>query len=261
MSSCPHLVVNIGGVSVPCLVDTGSMVSTITETCFRLRFEPWGQDRLQSCHWLQLRAANGLEIPYIGYLELDIELCGNKIPNCGVLVVRDPPGSGTDTPGILGMNVLSRCYRELFGRHGSALFELPSLTKDINMTQVLKNCQQLVRTTDRTSNVKVRGRRVCCISGGTLTFVTATCSSLLAGKTVLFEPTETGLPAGLLASPSLVQVRGGTVSVPVINVGTADVVLYPTTVVGTLREVYLVGLPNGLTEVATDCSGSLWWCV
>ncbi len=43
------------------------------------------------------------------------------------------------------------------------------------------------------------------------------------------------------------QVTGGTVSVPVVNVGTVDVVLYPTTVLGRLREVYLVGLPAGLT--------------
>lgn len=31
MSSFPHLDVSMGGVSVPCLVDTGSMVSTVTE--------------------------------------------------------------------------------------------------------------------------------------------------------------------------------------------------------------------------------------
>lgn len=34
MSSCPHLGVSMGGVSVPCLVDTGSMVSTVTESFF-----------------------------------------------------------------------------------------------------------------------------------------------------------------------------------------------------------------------------------
>lgn len=32
MSSCPHLEVSMGGVIVPCLVDAGSMVSTITES-------------------------------------------------------------------------------------------------------------------------------------------------------------------------------------------------------------------------------------
>ena len=88
ISSCPHLDVEMGGVKVPCLVDTGSMVSTISESFFRQHLEPWGQERLRSCHWLELRAANGLTIPYLGYLELDVQL----MPQCGVLVVRDPPG-------------------------------------------------------------------------------------------------------------------------------------------------------------------------
>ena len=41
--------------------------------------------------WLTLTAANGLEIPYIGYLELDFEAQGVTIPQRGILVVRDPP--------------------------------------------------------------------------------------------------------------------------------------------------------------------------
>lgn len=78
--------------------------------------------------------------------------------------------------------------------------------------------------------------------------VAATCSASYMGSTVLFEPPETGLPAGLLASPALVQVVGGTVYVPLVNVGTVDVVLYPTTVIGELREVYLTDLPAGVAE-------------
>lgn len=60
---------------VTCLVDTGSMVSTVTESFFLKHFAPWGTDRLQSCHWLQLRAANELAMPYIGHPELDAALC------------------------------------------------------------------------------------------------------------------------------------------------------------------------------------------
>lgn len=45
-----------------------------------------------------------------------------------MLVVRDPPGgTGAQVPGILGMNVLRRCYQELFGQHGTALFDVPSV--------------------------------------------------------------------------------------------------------------------------------------
>ena len=70
-----------------------------------------------------------------------------------------------------------------------------------------------------------------------------------SGSTVLFEPLEAGLPAGLLASPSLVCVIRGTAYIPVINVGCNDVVLYPCTVVGTLDFVNVVSLPSGVTEM------------
>lgn len=115
----------MGGVKVPCLIDTGSMVSTITESHFCQHFEPWAQERLKMCNWLKLTAANGLSIPYLGYLELNVELCGKVIQNCGILVVRDPPdNTPSQVPGVLGMNVIQKCYHELFILHGSALFEL-----------------------------------------------------------------------------------------------------------------------------------------
>lgn len=106
------------------------LLSTISESFFRQHFEPWGQERLRSCHWLQLRAAKGLAIPYIGYLELEVQLCGKLMPHCGVLVVRDPPGGvPAQVPGILGMNVIRKCYQELFGQHGLALFLKPCVSE------------------------------------------------------------------------------------------------------------------------------------
>lgn len=34
MGTCPVLSVIMGGVAVPCLIDTGSMVTTVTESFF-----------------------------------------------------------------------------------------------------------------------------------------------------------------------------------------------------------------------------------
>ncbi len=79
--------------------------------------------------------------------------------------------------------------------------------------------------------------------------ITATCSEQYSGGTVLFEPLESGLPAGLLASPALVPVTRGTVYIPVVNVGISDAVLYSNTLLGSLHGVYVVSLPPGLTEV------------
>lgn len=78
--------------------------------------------------------------------------------------------------------------------------------------------------------------------------VATTCSGHFAGETVLFEPPETGLPAGLLASPALTRVTRGTVYVPVINVGKTDVMLFRHAVLGTLNSVFIVSLPRGVSE-------------
>lgn len=80
MAPCPRIDVLMGGITVSCLLDSGSMVSTIPESFFVEHFAPWGKERPMSCNCLQLRAANGLCISYIGYLEIDVTLCG-KVPS------------------------------------------------------------------------------------------------------------------------------------------------------------------------------------
>ena len=58
---------------------------------------------------LTLRSPNGLEIPYLGYLELTVEVDGVKVPSCGVLVLRNTPATTKqrrDIPELLATNVL-----------------------------------------------------------------------------------------------------------------------------------------------------------
>ncbi|XP_060780518.1 uncharacterized protein LOC132888512 [Neoarius graeffei] len=252
MSSCPTLDVVIGGVSVPCLLDTGSMVSTVTESFFLRQFKPWGQERLQSCHWLQLKAAKGLAIPYIGYLELDVVLCSKVVPRCGVLIVKDLQGGPPGVPGVIGMDVISRCYQELFGAHGLALFRSPSVSRAPGpVIEALQRCHQAAVHVPsvRSGAVRVRGPQAVRIGSGTMRFMASTCSEQLSGQTTLFEPLESGLPAGLLASPCLVQVHQGTAFVPVVNVGVTNVLLCPRANLGSLTSAEIVSLPAGVSEV------------
>lgn len=65
VDQCPRVTVQMGRVTVPCLLDTGSMVTTITESFFLSHFKSLGEEALKACSWLQLKAANGLEIPQI----------------------------------------------------------------------------------------------------------------------------------------------------------------------------------------------------
>ena len=71
---CPVVKVIMEGVLVPSLLDTGSMVTTVTQAFFEQHLKPQTNEQLKSCNWLQLTAANGLDIPYLGYVELDVEL-------------------------------------------------------------------------------------------------------------------------------------------------------------------------------------------
>ncbi len=175
------------------------------------------------------------------------------MPKCGVLVVRDPPGGmGDKVPGVLGMNVLRRCYQELFGQHGPALFSVPFVTQAPSvMVHALQYCCHVNTepVEGRAGRVRVRGHRACCIPGGTVKFVAATCSEHYSDSPVLFELLEQGLPAGLLASPALIQVIRGTAYVPIVNVGISDVMLYPRSPLGTLDRVLVVSLPPDVAEI------------
>ena len=227
------------------------MVSTVTESFFLEQFAPWGHERLQSCHWLQLRAANGLAIPYIGYLELDVELCGKVMPRCGILVVKNPSGFASSVPGILGMNVIRKCYRELFGAFGPSLFDSLSVSQAPGpVIAALQQCHQSAAQTPggHTGIVRVRGKQAVRIPGGVMKLVAGTCPEQFTRQSALFEQPESGLPAGLLVSPCLIQVVRGTVYVPVVNVGTTEILLYPRTSLGVLNAAQVVSLPPGLTE-------------
>ena len=184
-----------------------------------------------------------------------MECCGQQMERCGVLVVKDPPGGvSAQVPGVLVMNVIRRCYRQLFGQHGLALFDSPSVSEASEcMMEALQNCHQAnVQAPERTQGAAGKGAWQGDLPNpwfGTMTFVTVTCSEQYSSTTALFEPRDSGLSAGLLASPALVRVERGTAYVPIVNVGATDVLLYPRTEVGSLEDVNVVSLPSGVVEI------------
>ena len=89
----PTVQARLGGIDVLCVVDSSSMVSFVTEEFYKKKLQLTCGHVQQDGQMLTLRAANGLEIPYLGYLELDVEVDGVKIPRCGVLVLKDTPAT------------------------------------------------------------------------------------------------------------------------------------------------------------------------
>lgn len=83
---CPTVDVFVGDVQVNCLLDTGSNVSTVTESFFNKHFRA----SLKHCEWLSLSAANGLNISFLGYFERDVHAFGITMKR-----QRDPCSQGS----------------------------------------------------------------------------------------------------------------------------------------------------------------------
>ena len=106
-SDCPNTVIHVQGVPVRALIDTGSQVTTVTETWAK---QYMAQTPKENCH-LTLRAVNGAEVPYSGVCVVDIVMYGTLCSNVPVLVVKDPTDPATllrktRMPFLLGINVL-----------------------------------------------------------------------------------------------------------------------------------------------------------
>ncbi|KAL7834629.1 hypothetical protein SRHO_G00288760 [Serrasalmus rhombeus] len=234
------------------------MVTTITEGFFVQHFSHL---QTKDCRWLGLKAANGLDIPYIGYLELDVVVLGQCVPKRGVLIVKDPEhptlqSRKAEIPGLLGMNVLRDCYRVLFEKHGSQLFHSPLVRVAAPVVRhALHHCETMEAVLNATTpfKAKVQGRSAVCVRAGTLSMVPVTCPQLESME-FLLEPLgyeEGQLPEGLLVSPTLVAAKKGRFFALVVNVGSTAVWLPPRHILGTVQAV-AVAPPGPTVSVSVE---------
>ena len=120
VGASPRVSAKIGGRVVQALVDTGSQVSMISEGLFREIFG--SEEKVKDVGpLLRITAANGLEVPYVGYIEVDIAVEGRTIAGCGLLVRRDTPATSRVERVILGMNILREVGLEFQGKSPDVL--------------------------------------------------------------------------------------------------------------------------------------------
>ncbi|CAG2220736.1 unnamed protein product [Mytilus edulis] len=76
VGNCPTVSAYVAGFKVNCIVDTGSAVTTVTESFYN-RFLRRCTD-IQTDITFNLKGAIGTCIPYIGYVEVDIDIMGQQ---------------------------------------------------------------------------------------------------------------------------------------------------------------------------------------
>lgn len=238
------------------------MVSTITEEFFLANFQV-NDESLKPCNWFQLRAANGYEIPYSGYVELDIMVLDKTFRNMGILVVRDSVDPFTRqqkqaVPGLLGMNVIQSCYKELFTDSHSTPVQLSKDENSKTWQQVFTTCQSMESLGSKGYLGKARVQSSAVhIPPGSLKLIPLVCPSAakLSLHSVLLEPPldDTQWPMGLLISKALLSVTNGVIEVPVVNVGLQGVWLQPHTVLGELHLVQVLSTKPAVNIVEGSC--------
>ena len=103
----PTLEVNLGGIAVLCLVDTDNHVTTVTVSFFKEHLKTLASNVMDPHSWLTVRVANGIEVPYASYVEMDMEVCGVVVSKRDVLIVKDTTDlASKKVNSLLGTNIL-----------------------------------------------------------------------------------------------------------------------------------------------------------
>ncbi len=231
VGKCPEVDIHIGGVPVRCLLDTGSNLSTLTESFFRENLHGEDKDLHCTSKWLRITAANKLPLPYLGYVELDIQVMGLTIPECGFLIVRDGDTADPTPPGIIGMNITQRCREFALTEFDTTLGgKLDSVWREaFNRVQEV----ELVKTM---LSARVSGKGKTHIPASSLATVYARVNKKATDTSawLLLEPGSAPLPGGLIPMPTLVSPQSRVFPVQVVNFSQEDVWLPPKVRLGLL---------------------------
>lgn len=253
MAPCPEAEVLLGDVKTQCLIDTGAEVSTLTEEYFRKYLAPQGQEPLDTSPWLRITAANGSAIPYLGYVEVDVTVCGHTFPNMGFLVSTSFSDDAADStkryrkkvPAIMGNNILRHVHDYRRAQHGCHNSSGPQREQEPwagwdTLCPLGDSAWSTTGSDGQVGFVKLARKTPVCVPAGSIKHVDGRANPLNGKYTAMVDrvQAEQGpLPRGLLVVPSFSKVSSGQVTVSVANMSNEDIWLKPKTRLGVLTAV------------------------
>ncbi|XP_038062329.1 uncharacterized protein LOC119732798 [Patiria miniata] len=244
VADCFSVHVSFGPHQIPCLLDTGSMVTTVTESHYNKHLKSHGFTLKSIPEHFLLQSANGSSIPYVGCFETDVMALGVYIPTRLILVIREVRGRASThntPPCILGMNVLAECWSRLVADHGQDYLQrLHTNTQRTAWEKAMTVVKKRLQFTDLDGPISraylPRGPAIVLPAGQMMVLqVSARPGPDCMSYQAILEPHEaTTLPNSIQIGRCLVTVTKGTFVVSITNDSAFDVLLPGHTCVGTL---------------------------
>ena len=255
VTKSPEVVVSVRGHPVTMILDTGSEVTILPETIYR-QLSNEKPDLQDISQWLKVYGANGLEIPYVGYTELDISLLGVQLNGAGVLISRTVAGSLPPSTGLLGSNALRELrvlLKETYGRdylqqaegRGGKAWANPLFAFELEEA-----------AKPQTGFARVSGGSPVCVPARTIQAVRCFSHHVRSTPTDVIVQAVQGdignLPRNLAVVDTLSSNQAGFVDVRVANLGHEDVWLSPKTRIGVVMEAEQYCSGDSLVRVSQD---------
>lgn len=197
----------IDGQASTCLLDTGSQVTTVSQSFYESNLSKFDIHPLNEL--LEIEAANGQSVPYSGFIEVDIifpkECFGSEITvSTFVLVVPDIQSNAL----LIGTNTLDLVY-EVYSTTNTAPQAIPYGYRVVLKIMQQRNKQKensslgIVRLTGRDPEVVPAGQS--CVLEGSVHV-----NSQTSDKWIVIEPPSLlSLPGGVMVTNCLISLPDG----------------------------------------------------
>ena len=251
-----EVTVKINNISALALLDTGSTVSTVSETFYQqyLSDEPIQQlDKI-----LHIECADGENLPYLGYVAADLELPGTSTTvqpqRCLLLVVPDSTYN-RQIPLLLGTNVLTAAMKDVKQRFGPRFLQDAELHTPWYLTFrcLLLRERELNKRCNRLGIIKCAEGKTIRIQPNRDVVLQGYIDHELPYHPVcgLLQPTDrAAIPTDLDIAPSLISYQyhnNGIIPVHISNVTTRTVTVSPNAILCELQPVTVADIDTTAT--------------
>lgn len=194
--------VKVSGVNVNCLLDSGSQVTTVTASFAKAHLS---KHRIQPFKDLDVEAANGQTVPYLGYVPITIKFPKEFIeaePEISTLALVVPDRKNCDLALLIGTNALDTLYDEHW--RDKSPDELPAVYGYRQVIRVLK-LRNEVNITGKIglATLKPKEKKILpaktrvCLESNIRTNTPSNCA-------IVEQPEQSALPGGVFVESCLV---------------------------------------------------------